>query len=181
MNDPVILEGNKVILRRITMEDAGPLYLSWLNDDEVTKGLDTIAKPYTEEMMRKYVKDILANENTYMFMVIEKESGKAIGTAKIHNISTKNGTCNLGMMLGDKTTWGKGYGQDTYNTAIDYAFTKLGIRKIWEMANADNVASLSMCRKAGFQEEGRLKDQVFSGGKYVDKILLGLFATNWKK
>jgi RimJ/RimL family protein N-acetyltransferase len=175
------LEGKLVILRRITMNDVTPEYLAWLNDDDVTRGLDTIVKPYPMEMLHKYVNEIVSDENTYMFMVVAKDSGKSIGTAKIHGINKKNGTCNLGMMLGNKNYWGKGYGQDTYMTAIDFAFTHLKIRKIWEAANENNIASLSMCAKAGFQEEGRLKEQVLSDGKYIDKILLGLFAKNWKK
>ena len=181
MNNKLILEGKRILLQRVSMDDVGAEYLSWLNDDDVTRGLDTISKPYTLEMLQQYISDVVKNENTYMFMVIDKESKKRIGTAKIHNINKTNNTCNLGLMIGDKNFWGKGYGQDAYNTAIEFAFSGLGIRKIWEMAHATNVASLSMCKKAGFQIEGVLKEQVLSEGKYVDKVLLGLFAINWKK
>jgi RimJ/RimL family protein N-acetyltransferase len=174
------LEGNKILLRKITPEDADDQYLSWLNDAEVTKGLETVPSPYTMEMLKKYVQDMIANENTYMFMIIDKATGEKIGTAKVHGINKKNGTCNLGLMIGNKNFWGKGYGPDAYKTAIDFAFDHLKIRKIWEMANADNFASLAMCKKAGFEIEGALKEQVFSNGKYIDKLLLGLFAKNRK-
>lgn len=175
------VEGKKIILREITQKDAAEEYLGWLNDDEVTKGLDTIVKPYPLDMLKAYVADAIASKVTHMFIIVDKETSDNIGTAKIHSISEKNGTCNLGMMIGNKKYWGKGYGQDAYNTAIDYAFTRLQIRKIWELANADNYASLSMCKKAGFQIEGQLKEQVLSEGKYIDKVLLGLFARDWKK
>ncbi|CAN5872056.1 GNAT family protein [soil metagenome] len=175
------IEGDKVILRRLVASDITAEYLAWLNDEDVTRGLETVARPYTHEMLSQYINDVLVNENTYMFMVLDKISGKTIGTAKVHNISKKNGTCNLGLMLGDKNFWGKGYGQDAYATAIDFAFNTLGIRKIWEMANANNIASLSMCKKAGFEIEGTLKEHTFSEGKYIDKVVLGLFAKNRKK
>jgi RimJ/RimL family protein N-acetyltransferase len=181
MKNKMQVEGDKIILRRLTANDITAEYLAWLNDEDVTRGLETVARPYTQEMLEQYIHDVLANENTYMFMVLDKTSGKTIGTAKVHNISKKNGTCNLGLMLGDKNYWGKGYGQDAYNTAIDFAFKTLGIRRIWEMANANNVASLSMCKKAGFQIEGQLKEHTLSEGKYIDKIVLGLFARDWKK
>ena|ERR1041385_6303325 len=177
----MIIEGDKIFLRRITEQDITPEYVAWLNDPDVTRGLETVAQPYTEEMLRQYIHEVVGNENTWMFVVADKKSGKSIGTAKVHNINKKNGTCNLGLMLGDKNYWGKGFGQDAYNTAIDFAFKTLGIRKIWEMANATNAASLSMCKKAGFQVEGQLKEHTFSEGKYIDKILLGLFARDWKK
>lgn len=176
-----MVEGKKIALKKISIDDVTQEYVSWLNDDDVTKGLDTVVKPYSFEMLHKYVQDIIKTDTTYMFMIVDKESGKSIGTAKIHNISKKNGTCNLGLMIGDKFYWGKGYGQDAYNTSINYAFTVLNIRKIWELANSDNLASLSMCKKSGFEMEGSLKEQVYSNGKYVDKIVLGLFAEKWKK
>ncbi len=177
----MILKGDRIELRRISIEDADATYLSWLNDDEVTRGLETIVKPYSLEMLHRYVTEIIANENSYMFMVVDVESGKKIGTTKIHNVSKKNGTCNIGLMIGDKNFWAKGYGGDIYRTAVDFAFTQLGIRKIWEMVHSDNTASLAMFRKIGFEEEGRLKEQVLSGGKFVDNVLLGMFAKNWKK
>lgn len=181
MSKELILEGEKLLLRRISLADADATYLSWLNDDEVTRGLETIVKPYTAEMLQRYVKEIVANENIYMFMVVDKESGKAIGTTKLHNISKKNGTCNIGLMIGDKNFWGKGYGGDIYRTIVRFAFEELHIRKIWEMVHSDNEASLGMFRKMGFGEEGRLKEQVLSDGKFVDNVLLGLFAKDWKK
>lgn len=177
----MILQGDRIELRRISIADADATYLSWLNDDDVTRGLETVVKPYSMEMLQRYVTEIIANENIYMFIVVDKDSGKKIGTIKLHNISRKNGTCNIGLMIGDKNFWGKGYGGDMYKTMVDFAFTQLGIRKIWEMVHSDNTASLAIFHKIGFEEEGRLKEQVLSEGNYVDNVLLGLFAKNWKK
>jgi len=175
-----MIVGDKVWLRPVSMDDVTGLYLSWLNDDDVTRGLETVPKPYTMEMLKQYVIDMLANENTYMFILVDAESKKDIGTAKIHNINKKHSTCNLGLMIGEKSFWGKGYGQAAYAAAINFAFNQLNIRKIWEAANSNNVGSLAMCKKAGFEIEGQLKEQVLSDGKYVDKILLGLFNKNYK-
>ncbi|MEY3397466.1 MAG: hypothetical protein RL220_60, partial [Bacteroidota bacterium] len=36
------IEGEKVVLRPATMEDAGETYLKWLNDPEVTKSLENV-------------------------------------------------------------------------------------------------------------------------------------------
>ncbi len=181
MKNELIVEGDNILLKRVSLADITDEYLAWLNDDEVTKGLETVPKPYTFQMLERYIKDVLASESTYKFMVLDKISGKSIGTAKIHSISKKNGTCNLGIMIGDKNYWGKGYGHDAYTTAVDFAFDKLGIRKIWEMVDANNVSSLAIFKKTGFQIEGYLKEQSFSDGKYVDKAILGLFAKDRKK
>jgi [ribosomal protein S5]-alanine N-acetyltransferase len=176
-----MIEGKRIRMHRIRLEDANEEYLSWLNDEEVTKGLETVSKPYTMEMLQAYVSSILANpKGAWKFIMTDIATGEAIGTGKIHNISEKHGTCNLGLMIGNRNFWGKGYGNEAYDLLIGFAFRELKIRKIWEAANATNIPSMAMCKKAGFKEEGVLKEQVLSEGKYIDKILLGLFASDWQ-
>jgi len=179
-NDSVIT-GHQVVLKKVTIEDANQEYLAWLNDPHVTKELETVSNPYTMEMLIAYVKGVLSSSNTQMFIVYDKATSIKIGTGKIHNISEKHGTCNLGLMIGDTNFWGKGYGQEAYRLLINFAFTELHIRKISEAANVTNAASIAMCKKMGFQEEGVLKKQVFSNGEYQDKVILGLFASDWLK
>lgn len=177
----VTLEGKKVVLRPITMNDVNDEYVSWLNDDDVIGGLETVVKPYTHEMLADYIAAVLTDEKAYMFMVLDAKTGKSIGTTKLHNISKRHGTCNLGAIIGDKSYWGGGYGPDILSTVIDFAFTQLKIRKITESVYSNNPRALLMDLKLGFTVEGVLKKQININGEYVDKIMIALFADNWKK
>lgn len=177
--DSIILSDDKVSLRLITQDDAGERYLAWLNDSEVTKGLDTISKPYTIEMLSHYVSAAIADHLGYMFIIVDKETNLPIGTARVHNVNTKSATCNLGMMIGDKKHWGKGYGKKIYKLLITFAFQELNIRRIWEAAHANNVASLAMCEGLGFKREGVLREHIITESGPQDKILLGLLKKEW--
>jgi ribosomal-protein-alanine N-acetyltransferase len=175
----IILSGESVSLRLLRHEDANEVYLSWLNDSEVTKGLDTITKPYTIEMLTEYVNAAVADKFGYMFVIILHETNTPIGTARVHNINMKSATCNLGMMIGDKKQWGKGLGKKVYKLLIGFAFNHLNIRRIWEAAHADNLVSLAMCEGLGFKREGILREHILTNRGPVDKILLGLLKKEW--
>ena len=175
----IILSGESVSLRLLRHEDANEVYLSWLNDSEVTKGLDTITKPYTIEMLSEYVNAAVADKSGYMFVIIANETNTPIGTARLHNINIKSGTCNLGIMIGDKKQWGKGMGTKVYRLLIFFAFNQLNIRRIWEAIHADNLISLAMFERLGFKREGILREHILTNRGPVDKILLGLLKKEW--
>jgi RimJ/RimL family protein N-acetyltransferase len=176
MNNERLPEGNLVSLRHAGPGDATAEYLSWLNDPEVVMHLETVPQPYTMGMLQRYIADALADKTSHLFMVCEKATGRPVGTMRVHNVNAHHGTCNIGIMIGDRASRGKGMGTDAYQTGIRFAFGQLGIRKIWEAVNARNLASLAMFRKLGFHEEGRWKAHVRTGDGYDDKILLSLFS-----
>jgi [ribosomal protein S5]-alanine N-acetyltransferase len=177
--DKLLLEGEGFVLRPIQFGDANEKYLAWLNDDEVTKGLETISKPYTMEMLQSYVSQVIEDKFGYMFMIEVNEGNHSIGTGRVHTINLKYATCNLGMMIGDKNYWGKGYGKKVYRLLIRFAFQDLNIRRIWEAAHADNVASLAMCEGLGFRREGILREHVLTDRGPMDKVMLGLLKKEW--
>lgn len=173
-------EGKKTALRSITMDDATEEYVAWLNDKEVVENLQTVSGVYTMQMLKDFLERTISQEGVCMFMILDKDSQQSIGTLKIHNISRTHGTCNLGMIIGNKKYWGGGYGTDALRTGLSFAFNQLGLRKVCEAANVSNTVSLAMCRRVGFREEGILREQVLSKGKYEDKIMLAIFARDFR-
>ena len=78
-------------------------------------------------------------------------------------------------MIGDKTTWGKGYAKEASSAVINFCFTKLSLRKINLGVIANNTMALSLYRSLGFVEEGRLKKHELINGTYKDKLRMALF------
>ncbi|MBL7943675.1 MAG: GNAT family N-acetyltransferase [Flavobacteriales bacterium] len=176
MSDLVLPEGKLVALRPVTAADANERYLRWLNDPEVVKHLETVPQPYTMEMLKQYIAGVIGHPGNYFFMLIDKSTGREIGTMRLHNVNRHHGTCNIGIMIGERDLQGKGFGTDAYHTGIRFAFESLGLRKIWEAVNARNTASLAMFARLGFEEEGRWKAHVRTADGFDDKILLSLFS-----
>lgn len=177
------LVGDKIILRSVTINDATDEYVSWLNDKEVTQVLATITYPYTMEMLHDYISSILRDDRNCMFMILDKATEQAVGTIKISNIEKVNGTCNLGIMIGNRNFWGGGFGKEALRMTIDYAFNVLKIRKICDSIHSNNPRALATDLKIGFSVEGVLKEQFWheGEGRYLDKILIALFAKDWNR
>ena len=84
-------------------------------------------------------------------------------------------------MIGRKECWGKGYAFEAWNLLMEYAFERLGLRKIIAGAVADNVASIVTLEKLGFEIEGRFRKEYFVEGEYRDGIRLGLLREEFYK
>jgi RimJ/RimL family protein N-acetyltransferase len=78
-------------------------------------------------------------------------------------------------MIGDKHFYGKGVGTESCQLVIDYAFSRLNIRKIILAVYSNNPSAIRLYEKLGFKTEGCLKDQIFENGKYHDKLYMSLF------
>lgn len=97
----------------------------------------------------------------------------------IHQIDWVNGTATTGAMIGEKEYWGKGYGSEAKMLLLDYAFNRLGLRKICSNVIAFNGRSKRYSEKCGYREEARRKAQFFRDGTYHDEIWLAVFRENW--
>jgi len=173
------IEGESIYLRAVEAADAGERYLSWMNDEEVTKGLASGVFPTTIEDLKKYIQNITSSRNAVMFAVCDKQSDLHIGNIKLDNFDWVNRTCELGLLLGDRSYWGKGVGTQVMELTLKYAFQQLNIRKVVLAVYANNPAAIRLYEKVGFQKEGCLRDQIFYKGEYIDKYYMGIFSNQF--
>ncbi len=177
MGSKLILKGRKCRLRPLEDSDAGEAYLGWLNDPQVTRFLGTGSdgSRATMESLRRYLERFQGSETDFIFAIIDTASGRHIGNVTINRINRKLGTGDTGILIGDKTFWGKGYAFDAWSALIPYAFDRLKLRKILAGAVAGHTASLTVLKRLGFREEGVLRREFLLDGAYLDYIRMGLF------
>ena len=173
MYHPFII-GDKIYLRGLEGTDLEGDYFDWLNDREVTKFLDSGIFPNTVEKMEEYYRGIALSENNVMFAIIEKETDKHIGNIKLGPINWVIRLASLGIMIGDKGCWGKGYASEAIRLVVDYAFKRLNLHKVTAGIAAIHEASVKAFQKAGFVVEGTAKSQFFLDGEYCDSLYLGV-------
>ncbi len=169
------LETSQTGLRPLTAADATDEYLSWLNDHEVTKGLETGVFPSTKVSLLDFIKKTSGSKDNVIFAIIDKSNGKHIGNIKLGNINWVHRHGELGILIGEKKAWGKGHGTDACKLLVQYAFEKLNLRKVWLAVFSNNPAAINIYKKIGFVEEGCLKEHVFSDGQFADKLLMSIF------
>ena len=83
-------------------------------------------------------------------------------------------TAELGITIGEREYWGRGYGRDAVRVLIEYGFRIRNLRKIWLTVHANNPRAIRSYESVGFVEEGRQRAQVWSDGEYVDLVYMGL-------
>ena len=175
-NRIVFLSGKKVVLRPISETDISKM-LKWINDPDVTQYI-AVYMPVSENEEKQWVEDLSKKRQTDLVLGIETVKGVHIGNIGIHKISWKDRTAEIGITIGDKNYWGKGYGSEAIFILIKYSFSTLNLRKLSLSVLGNNPRAINCYKKCGFRFEGRLKNQIFKGGKYIDQIIMSVFKKN---
>ena len=80
----------------------------------------------------------------------------------------------IGIVVGEKSEWSKGLGTDTVRLVLCYAFQELGLNRVELTTDEDNARAIRCYEKVGFKPEGRLRQDRFQEGRYVDTVIMGL-------
>jgi RimJ/RimL family protein N-acetyltransferase len=178
------LPGSKVVLREFSREHLeDPRYFSWLRDPEVMLPIYRLEylMPMSMDAVRAYVESLWSSGRDCFFAIHEKDGGQFIGTQRIGHIDWRTGIGDIGILIGERDCWGRGYATDAVATACAYAFGMLSLRRLTAGTPASNEAMCRCFERLGFTEEGRLRRQLLIRGKYEDHVLFGLLAEEYRK
>ena len=177
----MVIAGNSVYLEKFALQHLeNQSYYNWLCDIEVVKyiGRKELIDGISYKSAVKYVKEIWLDNNTLFFAIHDKNSKDFIGTAKLNffdKTGMKSGIADVGIMIGERSFWGRGIGTDTVKTLSQYAFSTLNARKLTAGGISSNFGIVKAFKKAGYTEEGFLKHHFYIDGKYHDQILFACF------
>lgn len=100
-------------------------------------------------------------------------AGKLIGHCGLFHHDHVSRTVELGIGIGDRDYWGRGYGREAVGLLVDYAFRLRNLRKVHLAVYGSNTRAIRCYQAAGFVEEGRQREHVWSDGAYVDLLRMG--------
>lgn len=172
-----MIQGKRVLLRAIEPDDY-PRLTVFKNDIEfelLTGGEPP--RPRTLAAITEFF-DEMAKDKSGINFAIEVD-GVFIGDCGLFHFNERAGTAELGIGIGDPAYRGKGYGREAMTLLVDYGFRLLNLRKIWLETTADNERAIRSYQAVGFVTEGRQREHVWSDGRYVDVVLMGLFAADF--
>lgn len=151
----VRLSGQKVVLREKNLSDAAQDYL-WRADPELAR-LDAViplTMPFAQYFLN-YAEELKYLESGRRF-AIEDLDGKHIGNCMYYDVDEESGDAELGILIGDRDYWSKGYGQDSVTTLVNHIFSATRLNRIYLRTLVSNVRAQKCFRKCGFVEVGRL-------------------------
>src|SRR5918994_5952110 len=166
-----MLEGDRVVLRPIQAWDRERLY-------ELVETIEIRALSSTSPPLPLSLEEVEARDKRWLeerhtdsaWFAIDV-AGELIGICGLHAIDQYQQRADVGIRIG-KEFWGKGYGQDAVRTVVDYGFRHLNLVKISLQVLADDERAVGAYLKAGFVEEGRLRDHVWYDGARHDELVM---------
>ena len=169
-----MLKGEKVSLRPIVRSDLDRLN-QWKNDAEVYVYLGGGYQPLSKDQQEKWMDSMIdLTGNDRRFMVVDN-CGEPVGMAGLYGISWIHRTCEIGIYLGEKDQWGKGYAREACRLIEGYAREVLNLRKIKLKVVSDNQTACTMWEKLGYKQIGEYVQDRYINGKYCNVKLMEKF------
>lgn len=169
-----MLTSELVTLRPIEPDDY-PILTVFANDIEVElMGGGDPPTPTPQASVAAAWEQLRENSDSINFAITANEAtGKLIGQCGLFRHDQLGRTVELGITIGVREYWARGYGREAVALLVDYAFRLRNMRKVHLSVHATNTRAIRSYTAAGFVEEGRLREHVWTNGGYVDLVLMG--------
>jgi len=173
----VILKGPRVTLRPYLLTDA-PTFFRWFKDKEVVKYLGA-PSPKSLKDEEKFVRKNQRRKNGHTFAVLN-ESEKLIGSA---GIGFEEGVATLGILVGEKKEWNKGYGTEIIKVLTQFGFAYKKVHRVQLKVSTENIAAIQAYKKVGFVIEGTSRQAMknFILHRYDDEHEMSILRFEWLK
>ena len=146
-------------------------YLKWLSDPIINQYLEVRhAPPTTLIELKNYVSSIISSNDSIIFGIYAADD-EHIGNIKIGPIDLAKREAHIGIIIGEKHYWGKGYAARAIQLACAFSFNQLGLSKVFAGAYQLNLGSQKAFMKAGFNLEETLKDYWIFNGNRIDELV----------
>ena len=163
------------------MVDNAEKWAEWFYDPEIPSvlGDKVFTSPITSEEEQESITPNLDQQN-HIFGIFEKGTDQIVGRIGLFNIQVADRHAMVGIQLGEKKYWGKGFGQDSMTLILDYAFGILNLHNVMIRTFEFNARSLVCYNKVGFKEIGRRRQVRVIAGKKYDELLFDILAEEFK-
>lgn len=105
--------------------------------------------------------------------------GAVLGDAALWGVDSHTRSAHIGVNLLPAAR-GLGVGKEAVLLLADYAFRVRGLNRLQCETYLDNAAMLAVAESVGFQREGLRREVGWRDGSYVDDVILGLLASQWR-
>ncbi len=167
------LHGRRVTLRYFTAADLSPAYVGWLNDPEVVRFSNQRFRHHDASSCAAYLAGFDGSDNLFLAIDVVEES-RVIGTMTAYR-NRHHGTVDVGIMLGDRRVWGRGYGIEAWVLLSDWLLGDGGMRKLTCGTLACNYAMRSIAERSGMVLEAIRYAQEIVSGELQDILFYARF------
>lgn len=169
------LTGNNIYLRALEPKDLEFIYT--IENDENIWEMSNTQTPYSKFLIKQYLEN--AHQDIYeakqlRLVICKKNDETAIGLIDLFEFDARNNRAGIGIIIKEDCDKNSGFGSESLQLLIAYSFKKLNLNQIFANISPENLASLKLFTKFGFEKIGIKKQWNLIDGVYKDEILFQL-------
>ena len=177
-----ILKGELVRLSAVDPEEFSKAFTQWRRDSEFMRLIDSSeAMLRSQKDAQKWIEKDLEDQevNQYMFTIRALAEDKLLGDIGLSVVNWMSRDAFVGLGIGERDFWGKGFGTDVMKVILRYAFTEINLRRVTLSVFEYNPRAVRSYEKAGFVHEGRMRQFLNREGKRWDMLFMGILRDEW--
>ena len=176
------LQGKLVCLAGIDPEEVSQSFAKWNRDSEYKRLLDTDpprlhSAKATKDWLEKHFEE--DQTSTYWFAVRALEGDRLLGDVELSVVDWGSRDAFVGIGIGEREFWGRGYGTDAMELILCYAFTELNLQRVSLTVFEFNQRAVRSYEKVGFRVEGRQRQGMQREGRRWDILFMGILHEEW--
>ena len=180
MND--IYKGELVRLSAMDADEVGKAFSNWDRDSEFVRYLNSgVARPVSQKQEKEWVEKDLQEQsiNEHFFSIRRLADDCLLGIIDLYVYNWLARDMFVGVGIGEREFWGKGYGTDVMKVVLCYAFTEINLNRVTLTVFEYNPRAIRSYEKAGFRHEGRMRSLLNKEGKRWDMLFMGILREEW--
>lgn len=163
-----VLDGTHLVVRPFLSTDIRSAYVGWLNDPDVVRYSNQRFRDHSLATCRDYLSSFVDTPNLFL-AVIERFSGRTVGTLTAYR-NLQHRTADIGIMIGERGVWGKGYGLEAFSLMMDSLFATDEVRKVTAGTISPNIGMVRIMERSGMHLEATRVAQELADGVPVDIV-----------
>lgn len=144
------IETTRFLLRPLTTEDATPGYLAWLRAADTRRYVLSATQAESLNDLRRYIAERMNRDDVLFLGIFVRSTGHHIGNIKYEPIDSREGSAELGILIGDPAFRGKGVASEVIRASGRWLLAQRGVSRVLLGVDLTNVAAISAYEKAGF-------------------------------
>ena len=177
-----IYQGSLVRLSAVDPQEFSKAFTRWRRDSEFMRLIDasTVRLGSQKDAQSSLEKELEEQElNQHWFTIRSLADDRLLGDIGLYVVNWSGRDAFVGLGIGERDFWGKGYGTEAMNLVLQYGFLEVNLRRVTLTVFEYNPRAIRSYEKVGFQHEGRLRKLLHRDGQRYDELFMGILREEW--
>ena len=169
----VVLESDRLILRRIRKDDALEIFNGFINQEEFLYWANKKKRTFEEEVKSlEGIDNKYLNLDYYNWIITLKDNGAIIGSINLR-VEDINETVEFNYVIDNRYTK-KGYMTEALLLVKDFCLNEINVNRFQGGCCIENIASKKVMEKCGMFHEGILRNYIILEDGYHDMHMFSI-------